>query len=167
MRKVIKLKESQFVGLMDLLKEDIKIIGNADDLPNIVSELQKIVGEGKEKVRTILNFLLDKTQRDIIENRDTYVNYLEKLKSLEREYSNKHSKYFDMVDRFFEDYSEDNLSKEVSQYYRQADKLVGELDNVQMDISKVVDYFDEMVYHISPEDIEYFFKQYPEKNIEI
>jgi hypothetical protein len=167
MKTTIKLNESQFKNLVDLLEQDIKIIGNPEELPNIVTQLQKIVGEGKQKVRTILDLLLDRNPREMVENREKYLNYLETMRSLEKEYQNKYNKYFDLVERFDDDYYDNKLSGEHSQYYKQADKLVGDLDNIQTDLTKLVDKYDELLNLLNVEDINYFMKNYPLKNIEI
>jgi hypothetical protein len=167
MKTTIKLNESQFKNLVDLLEQDIKIIGNPEELPNIVTQLQKIIGEGKQKVRTILDLLLNKNPREMVENREQYLNYLDTIRSLEKEYQNKHNKYFDLVERFDDDYYDDKLSREHSQYYKQADKLVGVLDDIQTDLTKLIDKYDELLNLLNVEDINYFMKNYPLKNIEI
>lgn len=165
MAKVVKLTKSDLVRIVE---QTLNILPNASDLPKQVTEMEKIVNEGKRTINRMYHLILDISLRDILEDPDKYGKLSEDLKKTQVGYRDKYNQYYDIIDTYWDDYLNDQLDSETYELYKKGESLVNQLDNLYLDMDNLVDIFEDIHGQTYNKDIlKNFTKSYPDQTINI
>lgn len=164
MKKVI-LTESQFNKLMEQ-----ELFFDLEQLPTMIETISKDINEGKKSMSKLLAFLKTVTIGHILEEPTMYTKVIEDCGKLAKIYNAKFNKYYDIRDSF--ENQEDTEDNPHSDEFYQFEKLVNEIDNLQLDLDNLCDMFSEIVEQFldsgkPSERIKYYEKQYPPETINI
>jgi hypothetical protein len=118
---------------------------NPESLPQVVSDLEKLIDDGKKSIYNVYNMVINTTISDINENMDYYIQTIEKFKANQKILKNKWEKYYDVMESFFDDHLNDNLDDKSETFYYKANDLLTDLDDLQTDMNDLNDILQDLI----------------------
>jgi hypothetical protein len=142
MKRIIKLKTSELIRIVE---DSMKFMYNPESLPQVVSDLEKLIDGGKKSIYNVYNVVFNTTISDICENMDYYIQTVEKFRANQKILKNKWEKYFDVMESFFDDHLNDNLDAKAETFYSKANDLLTDLDTLQLDMDDLNDILQDLI----------------------
>jgi len=164
MKKIIKLNKRDLIRIVE---DTMKFMNNPDILPKLVSDLEKVVNDGKKSLYNIHSTVVNITILDIYENMDNYIQTIKKFKNYQNFFQSKWEKYYDILESFYVDHLNDNLDDKMDRLYTIGDKLNTELDEIQTDMNNLINILEDLIDICEKEIINGFDKRYPDRIINI
>ena len=164
MAKIVKLTKNDLIRIVE---ETLSILPNPNNLPKIVTEVEKLVNEGKRTINRMYHIVLDLNLRDVMEDTEKYKKLLQDMTETQEVYSKKHDQYYDSVEAFWDDYLNDNLDSDSRELYNKADKLINNLYEIQQDMDKLIDIFDDILRKMDGSLLDDFTTNYPDQTINV
>jgi hypothetical protein len=165
MAKVVKLKSSDLIRLVE---ETLNILPNQNDLPKRLAELEKLVSEGKRTINRMYHLILDLNLRQILEEPEKYDRILKDMEETHAAYSKRHNYYDDIIESYWDAYTNDELDFNTIDTYNKYNKVLTELYNLDVNMGTLFDIFEELHDTARRRDIlKDFTDSYPDQTINI
>jgi hypothetical protein len=155
----ILLKESQIKNLMET-----KLYYGDEKLPELISSISRDILDAKKYCSKFFTIFKSLNINDIFGDPSKFINIVNQMRNIHKNYNNKSKNYYDIIDTFETDFDNKPLTK--------FDNLNSDFDNVVMDMDNIIDKINDIVEMITDDEkiketYQYFEKEYPEEFIDI
>lgn len=141
MAKVVKLKKSDLIRIVE---NTLNILPNQNDLLKHLTEMEKILNEGKRMINRMYNFVMDLSLRQIIEEPEKYDKLLQDIENTKEVYSKKHDQFDDIIESYWDAYINDEMDFKTIDTYNKYNRTLSEFSTLSDDMDTLYNIYEEL-----------------------